>query len=58
MLHILLVGLGCFFSILSVGMGCFGLWMPDTTAEKTAVLDGGWTFLVLALICFGLYLYL
>jgi hypothetical protein len=43
--------------LMSIGLRWFGLWMPDTTEEKAAVLEQGWFFLICALICFGLSFY-
>ncbi|WP_310485186.1 hypothetical protein [Chamaesiphon sp. VAR_48_metabat_403] len=54
MLHILLVGAGCFCTLMFAITRWFGLWMPDTTEEKPSVLELSWTFLVYAIICFGL----
>jgi hypothetical protein len=54
MLHILLVGAGCFCVLMFAIMRWFGLWLPATVPEKASVLAGSWMFLIYAIICFGL----
>jgi hypothetical protein len=57
MLHIFLVGCGCFFMLMFAIMRWFGLWMQDTVTEKESVLASSWLFLIYAIICFGLSFY-